>query len=101
MNLDEAEDGQIAVQKVITHPRYDFIMMDIQMPIMDGYEATKAIRALEDQEKNKIPIIAISANAFYEDKQKSLQVGMNAHLAKPIDIQIILKTLYETLSSHF
>ncbi|MDE7384537.1 MAG: response regulator [Anaeroplasmataceae bacterium] len=100
VKLDEAEDGQIAVQKVITHPKYDFIMMDIQMPIMDGYEATKAIRALEDQEKNKIPIIAISANAFYEDKQKSLQVGMNAHLAKPIDIPIVLKTLYETLNSH-
>ncbi|MDE6656513.1 MAG: response regulator, partial [Anaeroplasmataceae bacterium] len=99
IELDEAEDGCIAVQKVMNQPKFDFIMMDIQMPVMDGYEATKAIRALEDQEKSKTPIIAISANAFYEDKQKSLQAGMNAHLAKPIDIQMILKTLYDTLEN--
>ncbi|MDE7106454.1 MAG: response regulator [Anaeroplasmataceae bacterium] len=99
VQLDEAEDGHIAVQKVIDHPKYDFIMMDIQMPVMGGYEATKAIRKLKDQEKNKTPIIAISANAFYEDKQKSLEVGMNAHVAKPIDIQLVLKTLYETLEN--
>ncbi|MDE6407550.1 MAG: response regulator [Anaeroplasmataceae bacterium] len=97
VQLDEAEDGQIAVQKVLNHSKYDFIIMDIQMPRMDGYEATKAIRKIEDQEKCNTPIIAISANAFYEDKQKSLQVGMNAHLAKPINIQMVLKTLYEIL----
>ncbi|MDE6047905.1 MAG: response regulator, partial [Anaeroplasmataceae bacterium] len=100
VQLDEAENGHIAVQKVINQPKYDFIIMDIQMPVMDGYEATKAIRSLENPEKSHIPIIAISANAFYEDKQKSLQVGMDAHLAKPIDIQMVLKTLYETLENN-
>ncbi|MDE6241353.1 MAG: response regulator [Anaeroplasmataceae bacterium] len=100
VQLDEAENGHAAVQKVINQPKYDFIIMDIQMPVMDGYEATKAIRSLENPEKSHIPIIAISANAFYEDKQKSLQVGMDAHLAKPIDIQMVLKTLYETLENN-
>ncbi|GEM_PF-1295769 len=91
--VDESSDGSIAVQKVKENGAnyYAFILMDIQMPIMDGYEATKAIRCLPDGDK--IPIIALSANAFEEDRQKSLAAGMNAHEAKPIRI----KSLFETI----
>lgn len=70
---------------------YDFILMDVQMPVMDGYEATKTIRALPDGDRVKI--IALSANAFEEDVQKSLATGMNAHVAKPIDVNIRFETM--------
>ena len=65
--------------------------MDIQMPVMDGYEATKAIRALPDGDT--VSIIALSANAFEEDVQKSLSMGMNAHVAKPIDVNVLFETM--------
>lgn len=64
---------------------YDFILMDIQMPVMDGYEATRAIKELYPDAK--LPIIALSANAFEEDRKKSADAGMNGHIAKPIDIR--------------
>jgi CheY-like chemotaxis protein len=67
--------------------------MDIQMPIMDGYTAARTIRSFEDKNLANIPIIALSANAFDEDKQKSLDAGMNAHLAKPIDVNELVHTL--------
>jgi CheY-like chemotaxis protein len=67
--------------------------MDIQMPIMDGYTAARIIRSFKDDELANIPIIAFSANAFEEDKQKSLDAGMNAHLAKPIDVRELMETL--------
>ena len=70
---------------------YDFILMDVQMPVMDGYEATKAIRALPDGDRVKI--IALSANAFEEDVQKSLATGMNAHVAKPLDVDNLFETM--------
>ena len=70
---------------------YDFILMDIQMPVMDGYAATKAIRTLPGGETVKI--IALSANAFEEDIQKSLSMGMNAHVAKPIDVNVLFETM--------
>ncbi len=91
--IDTAEDGEFAVKAVAEKGAeyYDFILMDIQMPIMNGYEATKAIRELPDGDK--ATIIALSANAFEEDIQKSLSMGMNAHVAKPIDV----KTLFETM----
>ena len=76
---------------------YDVILMDIQMPIMDGYEAARRIRAMEDQEKAEIPIIAVTANAFEEDRKIALEAGMNGHLAKPYDIDAIMKTLSELL----
>jgi CheY-like chemotaxis protein len=72
---------------------FDIILMDIQMPKMDGYEATKLIRALEDKEKAGIPIIAVTANAFEEDRRAALEAGMNGHLAKPYDIPAMLGTL--------
>jgi CheY-like chemotaxis protein len=76
---------------------YDVILMDIQMPHMDGYEATKQIRALDDPEKAKIPVVAVTANVFEEDKKAALAAGMNGHLAKPYEIPQIMKTLADIL----
>ena len=66
---------------------YDLILMDIQMPNMDGYQATQCIRHLNDKKKAEIPIIAMTANAFEEDKKRAFDAGMNEHIAKPIDIE--------------
>ena len=66
---------------------YDLILMDIQMPNMDGYQATQCIRQLDDKKKAEIPIIAMTANAFEEDKKRAFDAGMNEHIAKPIDIE--------------
>ena len=74
---------------------YHLILMDVQMPVMDGYEATKAIRALPDKRLASIPILAMTANAFEEDKQAALKCGMNGHIAKPIDIENLISTLDE------
>ena len=92
--VDVAEDGTVAVEKVQNAPpgRYDLILMDIQMPIMNGYEATRRIRAL-DSPLAKIPIIALSANALEEDKRNSLESGMNNHVGKPFDVQQLLDLL--------
>ena len=73
--------------------KYDLILMDVQMPRMSGYEATKAIRGFEDSEKASIPIIAMTANAFEEDRQNALAAGMDEHLAKPIDVDNLVNTL--------
>ena len=67
--------------------------MDVQMPRMNGYEATKKIRMLKDRRKSRIPIIAMTANAFEEDKKNAIDAGMDGHLAKPIDIQKLIQTL--------
>lgn len=90
--VDSAPDGSIAVQKIKqSQPgEYSLILMDIQMPVMDGHQATLAIRSLPNPELAKIPIIALSANAFEQDKRKSMECGMNAHLAKPIDLPRLL-----------
>ncbi len=77
---------------------YQLILMDIQMPVMNGYEATKAIRRLKNKELASIPILAMSANAFEEDKQEALRSGMNGHIAKPIDIDSMFETLRNVLS---
>ena len=77
--------------------QYDLILMDIQMPIMDGYEATRQIRKLENPETANIPIVAITANAFEEDRQKALEAGMNEHVAKPIDLARLLEVLKNVL----
>lgn len=91
--IDTAEDGAIAVKKVMEKGTsyYDFILMDIQMPIMNGYEATAEIKKLPGADK--IPIIALSANAFKEDTDRSLTAGMNAHVAKPINMNILFETI--------
>ena len=85
---EQAEDGSVAVKMVqeAAPGYYDLILMDIQMPIMDGYEATKQIRALPDKRLAQLPIIAVSANAFEEDKKASLAAGMDGHIAKPINV---------------
>lgn len=75
----------------------DLILMDIQMPNMDGYQATKLIRQFADKEKADIPIIAMTANAFEEDKRNALAAGMNGHMAKPIHVDKLLLTLVESI----
>ena len=97
--LDTAEDGTIAVEKMRTAKpgQYDLILMDIQMPIMDGYEATRQIRKLKNPETANIPIIAMTANAFEEDRQKALEAGMNEHVSKPIDMERLLEGVKKVL----
>lgn len=97
--LDTAEDGTIAVEKMRTAKpgQYDLILMDIQMPIMDGYEATRQIRKLKNPETANIPIVAMTANAFEEDRQKALEAGMNEHVSKPIDLERLLEVVKKVL----
>jgi len=96
VKIDIAENGLIAVQKFTAHPeQYNMIIMDVQMPEMDGYEATKTIRALDLPRAKTIPILAMTANAFKEDVDKCIACGMNDHLAKPVDIKVVIeKILY-------
>ena len=97
---DVAENGQMAVDmlKESKPGYYQVILMDVQMPIMNGYEATREIRKLKDKKLASIPIIAMTANAFEEDKQEALRAGMNSHIAKPIDIKNLFDTLSKILS---
>lgn len=97
--MDVAENGQIAVEmlKKSKPGYYQLVLMDIQMPVMNGYEATKLIRSLENQELASIPILAMTANAFEEDRQEALRRGMNGHIAKPIDIGTLFDTLEKIL----
>ena len=95
--VDTAEDGDIAVEKVRTSAPgdYDAILMDIQMPRMDGYTATRMIRALDDKQLASLPVIAMTANAFEEDRKNAIQAGMDAHLAKPVDIKALKTVLLQ------
>jgi len=94
LNVDTAENGLIAVEKFKSNPqKYDLIVMDIQMPEMDGYEATRAIRAMDVPTAKTIPIIAMSANVLKEDVDRSLESGMNDHLAKPIDENSVIEKI--------
>ncbi len=100
--VDTASDGSIAVDKLL-HSRpgdYTLILMDIQMPVMDGWQAAKTIRSLENKEIAGIPIIALSANAFESDKRTSLECGMDAHLTKPVDMPLLLETISAVLKTH-
>ena len=92
ISVDSVEDGTDAVERMneVEDDRYDLIFMDIQMPKMDGYMTTREIRTLKNNRKANIPIVAMTANAFEEDKKMAFKVGMNAHIAKPIDIKTIL-----------
>ena len=98
--VEAAEDGSIAVEivKESKPGYYDLILMEVQMPIMNGYEATRAIRSLEDKELASIVIIAMTANAFEEDKKAALDAGMNDHIAKPIDIEVLFEVLGKVCS---
>ena len=95
MKVDTAQDGKIAAEMfaVSAVGEYQCILMDVMMPNMDGYEATRAIRAMDRQDAKTIPIIAMTANAFAEDVHKALDNGMNDHIAKPINERIVMKTL--------
>ena len=97
--VDTVGDGTEAVDRIknVEAGAYELILMDIQMPIMDGYEATRQIRALEDAAKAAVPIVAMTANAFDEDKKKAVEAGMNDHIAKPIDIENLVDTLKKVL----
>ena len=99
LSVDRAEDGIICVDKLEKHPggTYDLILMDIQMPNMDGYKAAQVIRHLPDKKKASIPILAMTANAFAEDRKKALDMGMNGHIAKPIDVQEVQDALRQFL----
>lgn len=97
LQVDSVEDGTDAVARMNTaaEDQYDLILMDVQMPRMDGYTATRKIRALENPRKANIPIVAMTANAFDEDRKKAFAAGMNAHVAKPIDMAVLSHTLDE------
>ena len=93
--VEDADDGDVAVEKIRwAEPGYfDLVLMDIQMPRMDGYEATRRIRALDNPELARIPIVAVTANAFEEDRTAALEAGMDGHVAKPIDVRILRQTI--------
>ena len=94
--IRKAYDGEEAL-KLIKEDKPDLILMDVQMPHMDGYKATETIRELSDEGKAHIPIVALTANAFEEDRKHALQLGMNEHLAKPVDIE----KLKDVLTKYF
>ena len=99
--MDTANNGSIAVER-IRHAdpgEYALILMDIQMPIMDGYQAAREIRKLEDPELSNIPIVALSANTFDEDRRLSLESGMNAHMAKPVNFPELLELIAAMLDT--
>jgi signal transduction histidine kinase/CheY-like chemotaxis protein len=98
IGIDFAENGQTAVEKFCADPdRYHLIFMDLQMPLMDGYEATKIIRAFDHHNAQSIPIIAMTANVFKEDIERCRAAGMNGHLGKPIDLAQVFETLEQYL----
>ena len=90
-------DGQEAVELFRNSElgEFDVILMDIMMPVMNGYEATKMIRSLDREDAKKIPIIAMTANAFTEDRIKAKEAGMDEHISKPIDMKLLVKIIHE------
>ena len=98
-DVDIAGDGTVAVEKMESAPAgtYDIVLMDIQMPCMDGIEATRRIRALGDPRKAGVPIVAVTANAFLEDQKTAMEAGMDGHLAKPYDVPAMMETLARLL----
>ena len=99
--IETAENGKIALEMTAASEPgyYDVILMDIQMPVMDGYTAAQAIRGLSDPGLAGIPIIAMTANAFQEDIKKAEEAGMNGHIAKPLDIPSMKATLQQVLKN--
>ena len=100
MAVDLAGNGRICVERFQASPEghYDAILMDMRMPEMDGLAATEAIRGLKRADAGRIPVIALTANAFNEDVMHSLQSGLNAHLSKPVEPEMLYKTLSAFLS---
>ncbi len=99
--VEEAENGSECVNKLLKAEEgyYDVVLMDVQMPVMDGYTATKEIRNISNPSIAQIPIIAMTANAFDEDKQKCAEAGMNAHLSKPLDLEMLMQELNNYINS--
>ena len=99
LQVESAENGKSAVELFVRSAPgyYDVVLMDIQMPVMDGYEATAAIRALPRQDAVRIPILALTANAFVTDVGKAKNAGMNDHITKPINLEVLFATLYKWL----
>lgn len=97
--IESAPDGTdaVAMMERSEEGYYDAVLMDVQMPVMNGYEATKAIRAMQRRDAKVIPIIAMTANAMEEDKEAALKSGMNAHIAKPLDIKLFMNVLHQFL----
>ena len=95
IEVDHAENGKIAAEKYLAHEPgwYDAVLMDMWMPVMDGLEAARAIRASGRPDAETIPIVALTANAFDEDVQRSMQAGLNAHLSKPVEPDLLSETL--------
>lgn len=100
--IETAENGSVAVEKLAnsTPGDFDLILMDIQMPVMDGRQATEEIRKLDNPLLANIPIIALSANAFESDKRMSIESGMDAHLTKPMDVTLLMETIAKTMKKH-
>ena len=95
MIVEHAENGRIAVEMFSSHEEgyYDAVLMDMRMPEMDGLEATRKIRGLDRKDAKTIPVIALTANAFDEDVQRSMQAGLDAHLSKPVEPELLFETL--------
>lgn len=95
--IEEAYDGQQALERIrqSKEGEYDLILMDIMMPVMNGYEATKMIRSLDREDAKVIPIIAMTANAFTEDRLRAKEAGMNEHIAKPFDAKLLVKIIHK------
>ena len=100
VDVDHAQNGKVAVEMYQGHEPgyYDAILMDMRMPEMDGLEATQVIRATGRADAKTIPIIALTANAFDDDVQRSMQAGLNAHLSKPVEPELLFETLEELLA---
>ena len=99
ISTEVVTNGEECVNALLSHSAgyYDLVLMDVQMPVMDGYEATRTIRRFQDKDKRMIPVIAMTANVFEEDKEKAYQSGMNGHLSKPIDMALLISTLNKCL----
>lgn len=95
LKVERVEDGIQCVSKMeqMAAGSYDLILMDIQMPRLNGYEATRQIRALDDQNKSKILILAMTANAFEEDRQAAFEAGMDGYVVKPVEVKALLETM--------
>jgi CheY-like chemotaxis protein len=100
IDADLAENGRIAVDRFTEHDEwyYDAILMDMRMPEMDGLEATRIIRSMDREDAKKIPVIALTANAFDEDVERSMQAGLNAHLSKPVEPEVLFETLEKLIN---
>jgi CheY-like chemotaxis protein len=99
LSIDEAENGAIAVDMITSAPpgHYDLVFMDMQMPVMDGCSATRAIRSSDHPDAKTLPIIAMTANVFKDDVQAVLAAGMNGHIGKPVDFPHVLATIRKVI----